>query len=182
MSNFTNTKDSDNNETLKELKPCKGSITRILMDGGIDKYENNIHNKKSNYEEINKKWRQERLNEYNRLSERESDLISFTVYEHILSHNTPWYSFESFLNENEMLRKDKMEKYELTEKEKPAEESTFPSFEEYESENEYLEYEDSFNSYSDFEDDENYDSNYEWEEEYENYESSDDDEYDLYDY
>ena len=46
MSNFTNTKDSDNNETLKELKPCKGSITRILMDGGIDKYENNIYRRK----------------------------------------------------------------------------------------------------------------------------------------
>jgi hypothetical protein len=172
-----------------ELKPCKGSITRILMDEGFEGYEEHLKIQRLKYEETKKKWREERLNEYCRLSERESDLIPFDVYDYILYNNTPWDSFEMFLNEKENVRKDKMEIYGLIKKEEPEEEKIYlPLFDKYitrkrePSEEEYQEYDNFIDFYPDDEENMEEYSDYEWEEEYEDYESSDEEDDNEYEY
>ena len=173
-----------------ELKPCKGSITRILMDEGYEAYREYMKKQSLKYEENRQKWRQARMDEYSSLTERQSDLISFNVYEYILYHDTPWQSFEEFLNEKESVRIDKMERYGLIEKEEPEEERIYLPLsdtyitrkkvseeeEEARMQNRYLE------NYYENDEDEYEESEYEWEEEYEDYESSDneDDDFDYY--
>lgn len=167
-----------------ELKPCKGSITRILMDEGFEGYTKFMKERSKIFKEKQAKWREERMNEFCGLNERESDKIPYNVYEHILYHITPWRTFEEFLTEDEDTRIEKM-KYQGFIVDKPTEETIYlPLSNEYitrkiyyDEDGERLEYNPSieqnfYNEEGGYSEDEY--SEYEWEEEYDNYESSGD--------
>tara|TARA_Y100000991_G_C21969481_1_gene348632 strand:+ start:2075 stop:2830 length:756 start_codon:yes stop_codon:yes gene_type:complete len=168
-----------------ELKPCKGSITRILMDEGMEGYNKFMKNSSEIFKKNQAKWREERMNEFCGLTERESDKIPYDVYEHILHHTFPWKTFEEFLTENENIRIDKMKNYGFIE-EKPTEETIYlPLSNEYitkkihyDENGERIEYDPNIDNSRYCDEEEGYYdceySEYEWEEEYNDYESSGD--------
>ena len=117
-----------------ELKPCKGSITRILMDEGMEGYNKVMKERAEKDKKIKEERRREKMDEYSTLTERESDKIPYNVYDHILYNKTPWLSFREFLNQDEDVRQGKMKYYNLLEedeKEKEDEWMTHPLTGEY---------------------------------------------------
>ena len=165
-----------------ELKPCKGSITRILMDEGMEGYNKLMKEKSEIFKTNQAKWREERMNEFCGLNERESDKIPYKVYEHVLYNTRPWETFEEFLTEDENIRMDKMRNYGFI-VEKPTEETIYlPLSNEYitkkihyDENGERVDYDPNINNIC-YEEEEGYSdcdySEYEWEDEYNNYESS----------
>ena len=181
--------DKNTNEEIVELKPCKGSITRILMDEGFEGYTKFMKERSESFKEKQSKWREERMNEFCGLNERESDKIPYNVYEHILYNSFPWKTFEEFLTESEEIRVDKMKKQGFIE-DKPTEETIYlPLSNEYitrkiyyDENGERIDYNpnmenNNFYNEEEYPDDEY--SEYEWEEEYNDYESSGDDSSDF---
>ena len=166
-----------------ELKPCKGSITRILMDEGMVGYNKFMKERSEIFKKNQAKWREERMNEFCGLNERESDKIPYCVYEHILYHTLPWKTFEEFLTENENIRIDKMKNYGFIE-DKPTEETIYLPLSneyitkkiEYDENGERIEYDPTIENSRYYDEEEEYSdcdySEYEWEDEYNNYESS----------
>lgn len=187
--NSINYQNNDDKKPLKsnkiELKPCKGSITRILMDEGFKAYTNIRREKNLEYEEKQKKWCEDRKEEYYCLTERQSDFISLDVYEYILHNTTPWNSFQEFLNEDYTIRIEKMKRYGLIEKKETNEEIIYlPLSDKYITKKKVSEeYEDEYiNSYYTEDKETEKELDYEWEEEYEEYDFSEDEEYSDNDY
>merc|ERR1712100_87968 len=179
MSNKT-AKNSDSQEKKIELKPCKGSITRILMDEGMEGYNKAMEKRAEIEKQRREEWRKERMDEYCTLYERESDCIPFKVYDHILYNRTPWKSFREFLNQDENLRKEKMDSYNLLEEHEKEEKDEWihhPLTGEYYNKSEAMRKREA-ETYDDLQENiECYsESEYEWESEYEDYEPTDDEE------
>lgn len=166
-----------------ELKPCKGSITRILMDEGMEGYNKVMKERAEKDKKIKEERRREKMDEYATLTERESDKIPYNVYDHILYNKTPWLSFREFLNQDEDVRHQKMKYYNLLqeeEKEKEDEWITHPLTGEYYNRSEVIRSRQEREDFPDFypEDEyEEYDSEYDWESEYEDFIPSDEEEY-----
>ena len=167
-----------------ELKPCKGSITRILMDEGMEGYKKIMKERAEKDQEIKEERRREKMDEYSTLSERESDRIPYNVYDRILYNKTPWLSFREFLNQDEDIRQEKMKYYNLLEeeeKEKEDEWITHPLTGEYYNNSEVIrnrqEIGDNLDFYQENENEE-YESEYDWESEYEDFIPSEEEQYD----
>ena len=123
-------------------------------------------------------WTTQRKDEYYSLTEKESDEIPLSVYQHILKYNTPWISFRDYLLEDDEIKQKKMLSFRLLKKETEDEWITHPITGEYYNKTELynnLEYYRE-NNYDSFEI-EYESSDCDWEDEYENYESSDEEEY-----
>ena len=154
------------------------------MSSSVTNHKDTVYNNNKTLDEknvdkqnINKNnWNTCRKNEYNGLTEKESDKIPFDVYEHILKQNTPWKSFRDYLLEDDKIKREKMFDFRLLKKEPEDEWITHPITGEYYNKTELhndLEYYRENNCDTIEIDDEHSD----WEDDYENYESSDDEEY-----